>query len=171
MPRSAKRSRNAAGKSLGDMCAAQKALATDGSSVRGGQLHGRRAADTLLLGIGRSPRLLEDSAPARSGAERALSLRLRSWLTVAASRAGNEGRQTPRRSSESGTTQRWAKLAWFAEVNGWNYTNASEFNGTLDRDLESARYALLVKIKGEDYARNRQRLALTSMWTPGTRAI
>jgi len=66
---------------------------------------------------------------------------------------------------------RWAKLAWFAEVNGWNYTNASEFNGTLDRDLESARYALLVKIKGEDYARNRQRLALTSMWTPGTRAI
>ena len=75
MPRSAKRSRNAAGKSLGDMCAAQKALATDGSSVRGGQLHGRRAADTLLLGIGRSPRLLEDSAPARSGAERALSFR------------------------------------------------------------------------------------------------
>ena len=54
---------------------------------------------------------------------------------------------------------RWAKLAWLAEVKGWNYTNASEFNGTLDRDLESARYALLVKIKGEDYARNRQRLS------------
>ena len=33
---------------------------------------------------------------------------------------------------------RWAKLAWLAEVKGWNYTNASEFNGTLDRDLESA---------------------------------
>ena len=26
---------------------------------------------------------------------------------------------------------RWAKLAWLAEVKGWNYTNASEFNGTL----------------------------------------
>ena len=52
---------------------------------------------------------------------------------------------------------RWAKLACLVEVKGWNYTNASEFNGTLDRDLESARYALLVKIKGEDYARNRQR--------------
>jgi len=49
---------------------------------------------------------------------------------------------------------RWAKLAWLAEVKGWNYTNASEFNGTLDRDLESARYALLVKIKGIDYALN-----------------
>ena len=36
MRRRAKRSRNAAGKSLGDMCAAQKALATVGSSVRGG---------------------------------------------------------------------------------------------------------------------------------------
>ena len=36
MRRSAKRSRNAAGKSLGDMCAGQKALATVGSSVRGG---------------------------------------------------------------------------------------------------------------------------------------
>ena len=36
MRRSAKRSRNAAGKSLADICAAQKALATVGSSVRGG---------------------------------------------------------------------------------------------------------------------------------------
>ena len=107
MRRSAKRSRNAAGKSLGDMCAAQKAIATDGSSVRGGQLHGRRAADTLLLRIGRL-QLLEDGAPARSGAERALSLRVRSWLTASASRAGDEGRQKPRRSSESGTTQRHA---------------------------------------------------------------
>ena len=33
MRRSAKRSRNAAGKSLGDMCATQKALAIVGSSV------------------------------------------------------------------------------------------------------------------------------------------
>ena len=36
MQRSSKRSRKAAGKSLGDMCATQKALATVGSSVRGG---------------------------------------------------------------------------------------------------------------------------------------
>merc|ERR1712166_1182756 len=136
-----------------------------------GQLLGRRAADTLLLRIGRS-QLLEDAPPARSGAERALSLRVRGWLTASASRAGDEGRQKPRRSSEPGTTQRhrWAKLAWLAEVKGWNYPNASEFNGTLDRDLESARYALLVKIKGIDYALNRQRHS-AHIYGRGTHAI
>ena len=88
--------------------------------------------------------------------------------------ATKERRQKPRRSSESGTTQRHALGEACVACRGhWLELHERQriHNGTLDRDLESARYALLVKIKGEDYARNRQRLALTSMWTPGTRAI
>ena len=157
------------------MCAAQKALATDGSSVRGGQLHGRRAADKVLFFSGLVARrdFWKTAPPLAAVPSELLAFDFEAGSpSLPPELATKEGKNrggplNPARLSAT----RWAKLAWFAEVNGWNYTNASEFNGTLDRYLESARYALLVKIKGEDYARNRQRLALTSMWTPGTRAI
>ena len=51
MRRSAKRSRNAAGKSLGDMCATQKARATVGSSVRGGASASMVSSSVAVLPI------------------------------------------------------------------------------------------------------------------------
>ena len=177
MRRSAKRSRNAAGKSLGDMCATQKALATVGSSVRGGASASMVSSSVAVLPIlffsGLVARNFWKTAPPLA----AVPSELLAFEFEAGSPppppelATKEGKNrggplNPARLSAT----RWAKLAWLAEVKGWNYTNASEFNGTLDRDLESARYALLVKIKGIDYALNRQRHS-AHIYGRGTHAI
>lgn len=164
MRRSAKRSRNAAGKSLGDMCAAQKALATVGSSVRGGASASMVSSTVAVLPILFFSGLVacnfwKTAPPLAAVPSELLAFEFEAGSPppppeLATKEGKNRGGPlNPARLSAT----RWAKLAWLAEVKGWNYTNASEFNGTLDRDLESARYALLVKIKGEDYARNRQR--------------
>ena len=166
MQRSSKRSRKAAGKSLGDMCATQKALATVGSSVRGGASASMVSSTVAVLPILFFSGLVacnfwKTAPPLAAVPSELLAFEFEAGSPppppelVTKEGKNRGGPLNPARLSAT----RWAKLAWLAEVKGWNYTNASEFNGTLDRDLESARYALLVKIKGEDYARNRQRLS------------
>ena len=162
MHRSAKRSRKAA-KPQGETGSAQKAFATVGSAVRDGASTGLLSANLnvapILFFTALVARDFWKSAPPLAAVPSGLietnfeagfpppppELR-----TKAGTRLG--GPLCPARLSAT----RWVKLAWLAEVKGWEYTNASEFNGTLDRDLESARYDLLVKIKGEEFARRRQ---------------
>ena len=164
MRRSAKRSRNAAGKSLGDMCATQKALATVGSSVRGGASASMVSSTVAVLPILFFSGLVACNFWKTAPPLAAVPSELLAFEFEAGSPSPPPELATKEGKNRGGplnparlSATRWAKLAWLAEVKGWNYTNASEFNGTLDRDLESARYALLVKIKGTEYALNRQR--------------